>query len=143
MAAFSEQTRQQVKSGYLMLCYSDKTAKDTCSIINLAEANLLYPRSYKKGQRQLTTEQIMCTHAKTRQWSNGQCETEICAVCGVHLHVTGAPIITPTMPWNGEAGKLELRALLTARPLPFHQITARPKPWLIVQPLAGQPLAAS
>ena len=119
MAAFSEQIQQQVKWGYLMLRYSDKIAKDTCSIINLAEANLLDPRSYKKGQRQLTTEQIMCTHAKTRQWSNGQYEAEICAVCGVCLQVTSAPTITPTMPWNGEAGKLELRALLTARLCPF------------------------
>ena len=126
MEAFGEHTQQQVNWGCLMVRYCYKIAKDTRSIINLAEANLLYPKSLKKGERQLTMEQLACTHARVQVRSNQHYKAKVCVACGVRLHVNDAPTIVPTMPWAGEAGKRELRALLKARPLPFHQITARP-----------------
>ena len=123
---------QHVKWGYIAVCYCTKIANDVVSIVNLAEADLLYPKNRKKLERHLTTKQLECTHPHVMNRSNQYYSATICVGCGIRLAVDNAPTIESSLPWSGQAGKQELRALLRVRPLPYHHVAARPSPPLHV-----------
>ena len=123
---------QHVKWGYIAVRYCTKIANDVVSIVNLAEADLLYPKNRKKLERHLTTKQLECTHPHVMNRSNQYYSATICVGCGIRLAVDNAPTIESSLPWSGQAGKQELRALLRERPLPYHHVAARPSPPLHV-----------